>query len=208
MVHRQSSRGAGTYRNDAAFRARRAPSPLPGEPQAAQARALPHAGRNGIFLAVRSARPFALPQGPSLRSSREWKYEPRWLRARRILDGRLRRKFELARARLVSGQLLTRGIPPEISPLLRRRFQSRMPHALAFGIRFVASSRGNFTPSDPHFSPRFEWPPARCGWRRALSERSALARPYPFLRILSRRQWRRDGRKPSNRLDRPGRKIN
>src|SRR5258706_6876365 len=77
------------------------------------------------------ARSFALSQGSSLRSTGEWKFEPSGLRAGGILYRLIRRQFKLARAHLVSGQLFARGIASKISPLLRRRFQSRVSHALS-----------------------------------------------------------------------------
>ena len=42
----------------------------------------------------------------------------------------VRRQFQLARPSLVSGELPYHRIAPEVSPLLRRRLQDRMPHRL------------------------------------------------------------------------------
>src|SRR5204862_5050210 len=127
--------------------------------------------------------------------------------AGRIHHRPLGRKFELARPHLVSRQLPAGGIAAKISSLLRGRFQSGVPHEFQNRVRSLAGSCGNFPAVDSYFSSRFKRASAR-GWRYpAFSERPALARPHPFLRMLSWRRWLGDWRQPSNRLDRPGRKA-
>ena len=54
------------------------------------------------------------------------------------------------------------------------------------------------------FSARRARPAARLWRHREIPERSPLAGSHPLLRILPRRQRRRVGRQPSDRLDRAG----
>ena len=52
------------------------------------------------------------------------------------------------------------------------------------------------------FTARRAWPAARLRRHGEVPDRSPLARSHPLLRILPRRQRRRAGRQPSDRLDR------
>ena len=62
-------------------------------------------------------------------------------------------------------------------------------------------SQGDRRSAHPDLTARRARPAARL-WRRGeIPERSTLARLHPLLRILPRRQWRRTGRQPSDRVD-------
>ena len=113
----------------------------------------------------------------------------------------------MARSHLVSRQLSACLIIAEVSPLLRRRLQGRIPHACQTRMRPMDGCRGDFTPPGPHLFARPHRPPSRRGRSRNPAKRSSLARPGSVLRILSRRQRSGPGRQPSNRVDRPGRET-
>src|SRR5260370_14941595 len=207
MVHGQSSRFSRTYRNGAALGTRSAPDLVAGEPQTTEARARAHAGRNGVSLSLRGPRALSLSPGSSLRSSRERPGESRGLRARGVHQRSLWRQFQLAWPCLVSAELSPRRIAPEISPLLRRRFQNRMSSALRQGIGPLGSLGGNIPPPGAYFPSRQRWPPPSRWNNRMFSERSTLEGLGFVSRVFSWRQWHRPRREPSDWMDWPCRQA-
>src|SRR5579885_2010525 len=170
MVHRKSFGLARAYRNDAAIFPRRTPAAFTRQPEAASPRAFADAGRNGVSFSAWNPRPFALPQGPSVRGSRERANQSRRLRACRINHGNFWRQFQLARTGLVPRQLPYRRIAAEISSLLWRGLPHRVPHAFAQRNGFVGSGRGPLPPPDSSLLAWAGWTSPRGRRHRSVSE--------------------------------------
>ena len=81
----------------------------------------------------------------------------------------------------------------------RRRRRAARP------ITFPDMAQRHRRSADPHLHARRHRPAAGLRRRAEVPGRSALARSYSVLRILSRRQRRRPGRQPPDRLDGAGR---
>ena len=76
----------------------------------------------------------------------------RGLRAGGIAFEAVRRKLELARAYLVSDELPNHRVVAKVSPLLRRRFQSRVSNGVGTISHTRASRSGALTAPGQHFS--------------------------------------------------------
>ena len=111
-------------------------------------------------------------------------------------------QLQLARADLDACQCPARSVLAQSLHFLRRRVPGRKPHRVGQLPEPLPDRQG-------FGRPAYRYLPARCarpspGLRRLgeVPERSALERLHPVLRVLPRRQWRRPGCEPSNRLDR------
>src|SRR4029453_2193651 len=90
----------------------------------------PHARRDRVSLALRRAGPLARSPRTAVRLLLARRLSGGLLRAGRIKPAPFWRQFQLAGTDLVSGELPDHRIAAEISSLLRRRFQDRMPDQL------------------------------------------------------------------------------
>ncbi len=108
----------------------RTPAAVPAARQPHEETAPAHAGRKRIPVGLRGARPVPLPPGTPLHLPLERPRDAGELQPRRIGLRGVRRQFQLARTRLVPGQLPDHRIPAEVPPLLRGRFPHRVPHRL------------------------------------------------------------------------------
>ena len=106
----------------------------------------PDARRDGVPLRLRRARHLAASSGTSLRVSRQRQHDERGLPARRIELRSFRRQLELAWADLDARELPAHRVAAKIPPLLRRRFQSRVPHRLWPVQNHRRSCRRTFSP--------------------------------------------------------------
>src|SRR6185503_3234142 len=172
-------------------------------PYPATARAPADAGRGGVTLAARRPRHIALSQGSSLLAPAWRDRASRRLRAGRVHERALRGQLELARPRLVPGQLPADRVAAEVPLLLPRHLQDRVPDGLGDDAQPVAGGRGALAAAHAHLPARRGRPAARLRRHGDIPARSALARSHPVLRILPRRQRRWYRREPSDRVDRP-----
>ena len=163
-----------------------------------------HAGRRRVPVALRHSQPLALPQRPSLHLQRRRAGAPRGLRARRIHHRPVRRQLQLARAGLVPAQLPAHRIAAEVPPLPGRRIPVECPTGSGrtmtlWEVAAEISRRLSrlFLKDDDGRRPAN-------GATECFQLGPALARPGAVPRILPRRQRRRPGRQPSDRVDGPG----
>ena len=121
VVHQASRRSVRQYRFHYAAWRGRAHAAFAGPSFPPAARAANHAGRKRVPLAARHPRHLALSQGPSVRFASGRPGVPRELRTGGIQHRSVRRKFQLARAGLVSGELPHDRIAAAVPSLFRRR---------------------------------------------------------------------------------------
>ena len=105
----------------------RTPAAVAAPRQPHEEAASPHARRNGIPVRLRRARALAIPPRSSIHARVERAALLGRVSTRRIHVWAVWRQLELARADLDAGQLPDHRIAAEVPPLLRRRFQSRVP---------------------------------------------------------------------------------
>ncbi len=106
---------------------------------------------------------------------------------------------------MVSGQLSTDRVAAKVSSLLRRGFQSRVPHALRHGIRPMAGGRGDFAAARENFPAWRRWPASRIRRHGNVPVRSLLEGFDSVLRVFSRRQRRGYRRESPDGMDGTGR---
>ena len=147
--------------------------------------------------------------GSTRTSSTSWATRaPRRLRARRVVHRPLRRQLELAGADLVPRELPHHRVAPEVPPLLRRLVPGRVPDGLGTRARPCGRSPASSRAASTRIFLRDE-----SGRRPVYGEEPRRSRPIPtgatrpLLRVLPRRQRRRDRREPPDRLDRPRREA-
>src|SRR5438094_495848 len=207
VVHRQPAGVPREPRHGHGLRRRRAPAAVHRQPYAAHARAALHARPRRVPVALRDPRAVALSPSASLRADRGRRRAPRGLRARRVHHGILRRQLELARPRLVPGELPVDRVSAEVPPFLRRRSQGRVPERLAPAAQSVGRRGRAVARPHPPLPARPRRPASRARRRRHVPDRPELARPPPLLRILPRRRRRRHRRQSPDGLDRPRRQA-
>src|SRR5262249_33780068 len=163
----------------------RATAPVSPPRQPPEKVAPPSARRDRVSVAIRRARSSASPLRPPLHPLLPRLFPRRVLRARRIALWCLRREFQLARTCLVPRQLPDHRIAAEVSPLLRRRLQSRMPVALGPLCHHQRSSERNRRSLVASLSARSIRPPPDARQLRQAAARPQFPRPHPVPRTFS-----------------------
>ena len=114
------------------------------------------------------------------------------------------RKFELARADLVSDVVSDHRIAEEIQRRVWGRLHGDDARKQRQGHHAATNGGGDRGPDDPPVYARRERTAAHLRRDGSFSKRCALAGPAALPRVFSRRQWRGIGREPSDRLDGTG----
>ena len=131
----------------------------------------------------------------------------RALRARRIDDRPVRRQLQLARPDLDAGELPAHRVAAEVPPLLRRRFQGRVPDRLRAASDDRSRSPTSCRAALAELFRATSTAAGRVRRRREAPERPALPRLRAVPRILPRRHRPRRRRVAPDRLDRADRQA-
>src|SRR5512139_2910976 len=183
--------------------ARRSPPAVAAASASHAAVAAAHARRGRIPVPLRRALAFPRPPRPPLSDFARRPPGERQLPARRIGVRPVRRQFQLARPRVVPGQLPAGQRPVPLRRLLRRGAEGRVPDRLGPRALPRPGRRRADAPAHWRFSRRPGRPPDLRRQRQA-APRPALPRPHPLLRVFPRRQRARHGRLAPDRMDRAG----
>ncbi len=187
-----------------ALRCGRARDSCPAQPGATPPDIDADARRERVPEPLRHPRALQVPRATPLRVPHGWPGIQSRLPAGRIEHRHVRRQFQLAWSDLDAREHSAHPGAAELLPVLRRQLQDRMPDRVREDDESLRGEQGDRRSAHADLYPRRTRPATRL-WRRGeVPDRSVLARPHSVLRILSRRQWRRTGRQPSDRLDRTG----
>src|SRR5512139_413555 len=183
--------------------ARRSPPAVAAASASHAAVAAAHARRGRIPVPLRRALAFPRPPRPPLSDFARRPPGERQLPAGRIGVRPVRRQFQLARPRVVPGQLPAGQRPVTLRRLLRRGAEGRVPDRLRPRALPRPGRRRADAPAHRRF-PRRPGRPPDLRRQRQAAPRPALPRPHPVLRVFPRRQRARHGRLAPDRLDRAG----